>query len=258
MCCFSRPVESVSATKIFARLVGSDRQATAYQMHLSAKEDLAMILPIPVAQPAAEDAVKFIDLSGYKEMFGDLHKGFPVPESRALSFGAPKIARNEAGSLPLKVESVGSYDASFVPAVKDFARLDERFRLPAETWDQLPQFKEFGFAVFKLKKGNSEVHPMGFTFPTALRGTVFFPTVHIHDGKVHEEEEFDHVLYAQAADRAVIGGKGWEESPGLAGSFTKPKSSQGMIWPDLHVYRLKVEGMRKNEDILARLRALGG
>ena len=29
---------------------------------------------------------------------------------------------------------------------------------------------------------------------------IFFPTIHIHDGEVHELEEFDHALYLQHAE----------------------------------------------------------
>ena len=101
-----------------------------------------------------------------------------------------------------------------MPAVKDFARLDERFRLPATTWDALPDYKDHGFAVFKLKSGEKHVHPMAFEFPRADHKRLFFPTVHIHDGKVHKTATFDHELYCQA-------GRGrkrasWKESPSLA------------------------------------------
>jgi hypothetical protein len=35
----------------------------------------------------------------------------------------------------LEVIQVGDFEASFVPTVKDFSRLDERFRLPSAVWD---------------------------------------------------------------------------------------------------------------------------
>ena len=47
MCCFSGPVDDVAATRIFARMVGSDRQLIAYEMQLAAAAPVAMILPIP-------------------------------------------------------------------------------------------------------------------------------------------------------------------------------------------------------------------
>ncbi len=48
MCCFSRPVISVSQTRIFARSAEQGRQLLIYQMALNANQDLAMILPLPV------------------------------------------------------------------------------------------------------------------------------------------------------------------------------------------------------------------
>ena len=92
--------------------------------------------------------------------------------------------------------------ASFVPAIKDFARLDKQFRLPDSVWEKLPLYKEFGFAVFKLKKpekGEQKVHPMAFEFPRASKNILFFPTVHIHDGTVPAKARFDHSLFARSA-----------------------------------------------------------
>ena len=58
MCCFSQPVISVSATNIFARLAPEGRQYLVYSMFLQATKDLAMILPLPVRQPAGEKDVQ--------------------------------------------------------------------------------------------------------------------------------------------------------------------------------------------------------
>ena len=76
---------------------------------------------------------------------------------------------------------VGDFEASFVPTVKDFNRLDARFQLPAELFAKMPDYQHFGFAVFKLKPGMQTVQPMAFDFPAAKPGHLFFPTVHIHD-----------------------------------------------------------------------------
>jgi hypothetical protein len=163
MCCFSRPVDRVANTNIFARPAKDGRQYLVYSMTLSAKEDLAMILPLPVPKNPPEDAVRFISLKEYPGFFGDLKNGFPEPPS-------PKVdSRSRPPTLgqapPLKVVEVGSFEASFVPAIKDFDRLDERFRLSGDVWGKLPQYKDAGFAVFKLKPGTKTVHPMAFEFP---------------------------------------------------------------------------------------------
>ena len=250
MCCFSRAVEEVKNTRIFARLGAKGRQVLVYQMALEAKEDLAMVLPIPVVKGTGEDGVTFFDLSKYAGLFADLALLFPMPKSAGGPFG--EVSRG-VGSAKLKVQSVGAYDASFVPRVADFSRLDERFRLPARVWDEVPGYADFGFAVFKLKAGHGEVHPMAFAFPTATPGQVFFPTLHIHDGEVHDREVFDHTLYLQAERGPQRGG--WEESPGLPVTRVKCGLTHGMVRPELHVYRSVMRGKFTNGDVVVDLPA---
>lgn len=243
MCCFSRHVEKVANTSIFARASKDERQYLVYSMTLSAKEDLAMILPIPTPKDAAEDAVKFISLKEYPAFFKDMAHGFYVPPPRATN-AEPKSKKDDAPKL--KVVEVGSFEASFVPAVKDFARLDERFRLPAGTWDELPAYKEFGFAVFKLKSGEKEVHPMAFEFPRKNKKVLFFPTVHIHDGKVHKTAMFDHALYCQ--NTAGENTMAWTESRQPASLFLKIDKAAGLVAKDRHVHRLLLSGRKPNRD----------
>ncbi len=259
MCCFSQNITSVSQTKIFSRLLSEKNQSLVYEMSLDTPEDVAMILPIPVVEGSNEKSVTFIDLSGYPDFFKDLKKGFPEPPTASLrhtdSESIPKSA-----SL-LEVQNVGSFEASFVPTTADFSRLDPRFKLPDGTWEKLPAYANYGFAVFKLKKGNKKLHPMAFQFPSQLaaKAQLFFPTVHIHDGQVHAMEEFDHQLYAQTWLKAALRSKdGWTESAKLASQFTKVEKSQKLIWASGHVYRKKIIGRQKNIDIIAQPVAIGG
>src|SRR4051812_7997630 len=214
MCCFSQPVEFVAGTNIFARPARAG-QYLVYSMTLKTGSDLAMILPIPTPKASKEDAVTFINLEKYPDLFDDLRAGFPEP--RPAGRAKDDAPTPLAAPPKLKVVEVGSFVASFVPTVKDFSRLDEQFKLPEGTWDKLPRYKDYGFAVFKLKKGEQKVHPMAFEFPRADERKLFFPTVHIHDGKVHDQARFDHVLYCQGADT----GMRWTESPQPASFFVK-------------------------------------
>ncbi|MDY7012357.1 MAG: hypothetical protein SVX43_01945 [Cyanobacteriota bacterium] len=82
----------------------------------------------------------------------------------------------------------------------DFDRLDARFKLPDLIWDNLPQYQDYSFAVFKLRvteRDGVTVHPMAFEFVTRFRNALFFPTVHVHDGRVRDRAEFDHYLFYQ-------------------------------------------------------------
>jgi hypothetical protein len=247
MCCFSRRVNFVANTNIFARASKDGRQFLVYSMRFKAGEELAMILPIPVPKDSPEDAVKFLNLEKYPDFFADLDKGFPVPQSnsRGPALGGAKSAPGHR----LEVVEVGSFVASFVPAIKDFARLDERFRLPTEIWDKLPQYKDWGFAVFQLKKGEMKVHPMAFEFPRANKKQLFFPTVHIHDGTVPEKAGFDHMLYCQnsAGEDMMM----WRESAQPAGMFmAKLDEAHGIIDGKSHCYRKVMKGKFENKDVL--------
>lgn len=245
MCCFSRRIESVSNTNIFARSFSSERQALVYNMVLDAGEELAMILPIPVRPHSGEKAVRFVSLEAYPNVFGDMEKGFPKEEHVK---GPLPRGLSKAHADSLEVVEVGSFEASFVPTIQDFDRLSERFRLPTGTWDQLPAYKDYGFAVFKLKPGAKIIHPMAFDFPRADPYRLFFPTVHIHDGKVHNTALFDHALYCQKMPQDRFSLAQWKESPEPCDRFMKLDKSAGIMEPATHCYQMKIVGRKKNAD----------
>ena len=151
---------------------------------------------------------------------------------------------------PLAVVEVGNFEASFVPSIADFARLDERFRLPPGTSEALPACRDYGFAVFKLKQGKKQIHPMAFEFPRRDSKRLFFPTVHVHDGKVHGKAEFDHALYLQKRDGESLNVLDWRESPKLAGSFLKVGKAAGLVDGERHVHLREIRGAQKNEDVV--------
>lgn len=241
MCCFSGEV-MVSSTNIFARDAGEGRQFLMYAMSASSENDVAMILPLPVPKNPGDDAVKFIDLSGYPTIFSELFKFVHFGDSIPLGLGRD-----------LAVQEVGAFEASFVPGIADFARLDRRFQLPAGTWDKLPAYRDYGFAVFKLKAGEREIHPMAFSFPRRDASALFFPTVHIHDGQVHEVASFDHRLYAQVGEQRIPESEQWQESARHAGHKIDLKRAAGIIAGDQHVYFRELEGELPNQDTLLKL-----
>ncbi len=208
MCCFS-PVAStgswlsrlfrgrragvaVSKTRIFARLDGEGEEVLAYQMRLSVGSEVAMVLPLPVAPTHRQKAVRFIDVSGHTDFFDRLDAVWNQYPSR-------QAGPQSKSSRWLEVERVGSYEASYVPDVASFERIDPRFRLPDGFFSALPGYHDYGFAVFRLAPGEQTVHPMALRFRTRDSGRLFFPTVHVHDGRVHRKAHFDHSLYFQSA-----------------------------------------------------------
>lgn len=260
MCIFSGPVAHVGGTKIFARLKADAAkgmsQYLVYSMSVSTDSDVAMILPLPVSSHA-ENAIKFIPLDGYPDFFEDMEKGFPQPMWRGHSNKSITLA---AGVPPavLEVHEVGDFIASFVPTLSDFDRLDARFRLPTDTWEKLPHYRDWGFAVFQLRATTSRsakaterakrIHPMAFLFPTQLAEALYFPTLHIHDGKVNNQAEFDHTLYFQGESFAKFAA---EFSTADAVSFVKVSKAKGIVQPDALCMKRTIGGLNPNRDIVA-------
>lgn len=244
---FSGPVVDVNTTRIFARADKGDGQFLVYSMRFEAREVLAMVLPLPVKIGSGEHAVTFINLKEYPEFFDDLEKGFPAMAlSRSKTKGDRDMVINS--SAILEVVQVGDFEASFVPTIQDFERLDKRFRLPPGTWKQLKDYHDYGFAVFKLKPGKMSVHPMAFSFPRRDSKNLFFPTVHVHDGKVHSEALFDHVLYCQPSGDSHLELEHWTESPSHPRNFMKLDKAAGLLEPDQHCYRKGLTGHLPNRD----------
>ena len=134
-------------------------------MEYSAGNDIAMVLPLPTPPNTTPDEVSFINLSGYHDFFGAMETGFPL--TRSIPTGGMQPKR-------LMTQNVGSFEVSFIPTSGDFDRLDERFRIPEAAWKQLPEYSDFGFAVFKLRAGTNTVHPLAIEFPMRNPQTLVF------------------------------------------------------------------------------------
>jgi hypothetical protein len=94
------------------------------------------------------------------------------------------------------------------------------------------------------------IHPMAFSFPRRDVRTLFYPTVHIHDGKVHAKAEFDHVLYCQPREYQQLGLDDWTESATHAANFMNVKKTGGVVAPDQHCYKREMHGRLPNQDTL--------
>jgi hypothetical protein len=181
------------------------------------------------------------------------------------------------GAMPtLTVHEVGAFEASFVPTVADFARLDRRFSLPPQVWDSLGGYRDWGFAVFKLKHAGAAAkiyHPMAMEFAPIDPAWLFFPTLHVHDGAIHATANFFHSLYCQFSGAAHIdtpGSEAWSEPAGYSktGSMASPwgpspvpimgfvdgRRAEGTVNLDDVVYRRALVGQMPNRDQWLRLR----
>jgi hypothetical protein len=93
---------------------------------------------------------------------------------------------------------------------------------------------------------------MVFEFSTSLGAELFFPTVHIHDGKVHARARFDHVLYCQPSGSTNLKLSTWMESPKIAKHFVDVKKSAGLVLADEHCYKLEMHGLLANKDTVLK------
>jgi hypothetical protein len=246
MCCFTGLVERVSGTQIFVRRRGAN-QLVVYRMKYAAASELAMVLPIPIVPGSAEDSVRFVSLERCVEFFKKLDSLFVGRESEyeGMTLGGSVSVRAK-----LKVHEVGAYEASFVPSPEDFGRLDERFRLPVEIWLELGNYRDWGFAVFKLKPATTPttVHPMAFEFPTRDPERLFFPTLHVHARRVDRAAQFDHTLYCQPDPQHYWEMVEWTDSDFSVGAGLDCPDALALVDPDLGCWRTSLVGSLENRD----------
>lgn len=261
MCCFSPvtpfgllarlfpPRVHVAGTRIFARALPDGRQALVYSMQLSVAGEVAMLLPVPVQPGLGDAALEFTSLEGHASFFDDLAGLF-------LSSMPAQPKRRAPLRLSLRprlvVHTVGAFEASYVPTVGDFDRLDPRFRLPEAVWGALSDHAAAGFAVFRLTPGRrQQIHPMAFRFTPRDPSRLFFPTVHVHDGRVHETARFDHELYFQRpaaldpdpAPRDLVLDGLHERSV-----LVPTADHHGLVEPGVPVWRRALRGRLPNRD----------
>lgn len=251
----------VGKTRIFARGTDDGLQRLVYAMDVEIEDELAMVLPLPVPENGPDDAVTFVDLSGYPDFFDRLECAFPpdylsMPQAKGGPFRSGTPART------LDVHEVGLFEASFVPKPSDFSRLDARFRLPEHVLAKLVAYRDFGFCVFRLspkKRGifglrrpRQSVHPMAFVFPRRDPHEVFFPTLHVHDGSVPDRASFDHTLYLQ--DEGPLGEElDWVSSTTELDRHVDVARAKGLVAGTLHAKRLGLSGVHPNDDVRLRL-----
>jgi len=188
MCMMTAPAE-VSDTSIYVSTDGA-QQTVLYQMKMKAEKKIAMILPIPGV------LTSWVDTSKYPKFFEDLSSSF-VPASRGG--GGPIML----GSRALPVHKVGSYVATYVPTLDDFARVSPEFRLAPKL--NLAKYgydaPGWSFAVFAFDPecGGPE-HAIGYRFQRGAdfpdADALFVPTLHVHDGeRADDVAHYDHHIY---------------------------------------------------------------
>lgn len=209
MCIISGSVKSVNNTQLFvARSKNGKRQFTVYAntVHTPLRNNM-MVLAVP--NPTT---VKFHDLSSYTDLFKDLENSFPKARSAMLSYSL------EAGSTKyekrIKVEQVGSYNASIVPSVADLKNLDpEYFYVDSKLIDFMEHtygsYVNIGFVVCGLRQGNHEYHPFAYSHDIHHSNKLFIPTKHYHP--TDKMDVLNYGLFGQFDNVAKVPSNGSEK-----------------------------------------------
>jgi len=276
---------NISKTHIFAGHGREDFQSIVYDLSIASSAHAAMILPLPVVIGDSSDVINFIDLSAYPDFFDDLNR-VCVCEYDSFTTDFDSVCGGLEPESVLAVHQVGDYEASYVPSLADFDRLDSCFRLSDEVWKQMPDYKDYGFAVFQLKivlsqeadSNDNAVHPMAFEFRARYPDRLYFPSVHVHDGAFHQSAGFMHKFFCQRDEarqefkqqRALLQGfESTEElflskdsmllasgsydwfysSLDVAGNVLSLDPIESLIAPDKKIYAMTLFGEYKNQDV---------
>lgn len=189
MCIITSTVDSVSTTRIYISADHANRrQLTIYSNVVASPEENVMVLPVP-----NPDSVELLDFSHYPDFFTDLKACFIERTQRSYTNNTFLVSKS-TNSLP--VFRIGSYDASIVPSIADFPRL----QIPMDR-TLIPFLKskynaEFGFIICRLAPGKKEYHPFAYTHDQHSSYRLFIPTMHYHPGDYNAD--WDHLIYSPA------------------------------------------------------------
>ena len=139
--------------------------------------------------------------------------------------------------------------------MNDFSRLDERFRISDDAWKKLPQYRDYGFAVFKLKAGELTVHPMAFSFPRRNpKACSFQPSTSTMAKCMRKRILIMSSIASRANTSHCRSGTGGSR-PAMPDRFMKTSKARGLISPEQHCYQKKLHGLLPNRDTLVAIAA---
>lgn len=184
----------------------------------------AMILPCPVS--GKDGKIILIDLSNKKDFsFSGLDKCFPT--LTRLTKGMSKAASKNVDYEQLEVIELGAYKVSIAPTARDIRRANKDiFKVSKGTRRVLKEEYDDGFAfVICMFDSTKEIepHPIGYVHDVLpSSGKLFVPCKHVHDGKAHNTEHFDHVIYSLDAQDGNM-----ESVDGLTEEYKKLEKKGG-------------------------------
>eukprot|EP01128_Nolandella_sp_AFSM9_P009118 TRINITY_DN5756_c0_g1_i1.p1 TRINITY_DN5756_c0_g1~~TRINITY_DN5756_c0_g1_i1.p1 ORF type:complete len:285 (-),score=44.64 TRINITY_DN5756_c0_g1_i1:87-941(-) len=282
MCIFNTKVGVVRSTKILVAATAKGRQVTVYENAVSVvggntrkpgqygkkaaleeqvreeRNNNAMILPCPLTE--GSDIIP-LNLSRDSFSFANLDKGFPEkPQLRSNARGSTNSFSFEK---KLEVVQIGAYSVSIAKSLVDLSRIDTGVFKVNESI--LPALRErysvrFGFVICAFNPANKiEPHPIGYVHDPPESKNLFVPTLHIHDGKVHQKENFDQNIYSVNTDE-----QSGQSPADLEKAYkTKPQKSvkaelkSKILNKDItkinNIRRMSVQGKKENVNYILKL-----
>jgi hypothetical protein len=184
MCIISGSVNKVAKTKIFCMpSKDGQRQLTVYTNAVDTPKENVMCLPVPFPH-----TVKFEKVP--KKLFEQCKLSFPEEPKKSTKDYTLSWSRSASlESIPIKIESHGSYEVAIVPSLYDFHRVPGNFFVLSEEvkhflFNSYPP--EWGVLLCKLKEGTSDYEPFAYSHDLHNQ-SLFLPTKHYHK---HENKDF--------------------------------------------------------------------
>lgn len=94
---------------------------------------------------------------------------------------------------------------------------------------------------------------MAFWFSTLEPDSLFFPTVHVHHGKLRRFASFDHILYGQGSVQKQRGLKCAEKGFHEYHKSRIDNKTTGIVLGDEGLFKRKIRGFCRNCDIRIKL-----
>ena len=249
MCIILARVESVSNTQLYiSSSKTKERQLVIYTNKVTSPDSNAMILPVP--NPLS---VELLNFRHYKDIFEDCQKCFRHYDDTRHLYATRSLACSASDSHRpvLPVYTIGSYQASIVPSLDDFDRLNtnilrvnpEVASLLRKTYDS-----EFGFLVCQLKRGNHQYHPFAYTHSIHSNRLLFVPTLHYHLGEKGSSADWDHTIYSPMTDLFTNYGYSYVNSSSVQWDLL-PSEYQWARKGGVSFNRHVIKGYSKNKDL---------
>jgi len=281
MCCFNRPVEGVSKTRILVLPTKDGRQITVYENTVEVvgsartekekakkealvsekekeKYENAMILPAPLK---AGSTVQLLDLSNDNFSFDRIENFFPkAPKNR--SRGSAPSSRLAASHLV--IHEIGAYFVSVAENLGDLSRIDPSvFKVSPNIQEVFSNHysKGFGFVICCFNPNKKIAgHPIAFIHDVMADGKIFVPCRHEHGHGTKKTEKFDHFIYSvntaagesgETRDEILAKHPDWEYDKEFVASVAVTSDLMAEYYPTISALRrLRIEGDHKNDDLI--------